>query len=101
MAAKSKFMGNNIIFVNNEWIYEDTKLPVSETYQERKCENCNRHITKEGHDACLGNLPGVINACCGHGREDEAYVQLLDKTVIDGIDAIKIMNILKKYTHEN
>jgi hypothetical protein len=24
-------------------------------------------ITPKGHDPCLANLPGVVNACCGHG----------------------------------
>lgn len=26
--------------------------------------------TKEGYDACLGRLPGVVAACCGHGVDD-------------------------------
>jgi len=26
--------------------------------------------TPEGHDACLGKLPGVGAACCGHGVDD-------------------------------
>jgi hypothetical protein len=33
------------------------------------CELCRRPRTPEGDDPCLGRLPGVINACCGHGRE--------------------------------
>jgi len=96
--TKSKFRGNNIIFENNKWIYEDTKLSVAETHSERPCGNCGKPYTKEGYDACLGKLPGVMNACCGHGNINEAYVQFLDGKVIDGKDAINIMNILKKYT---
>jgi hypothetical protein len=38
--------------------------PVSE---EKSCIKCGKIPTKNGHDACLGNLPGVIAACCGHG----------------------------------
>ena len=25
-------------------------------------------------DPCIGYLPGVYNACCGHGKDDEAYI---------------------------
>jgi hypothetical protein len=24
----------------------------------------------DGEDGCLGHLPGVITACCGHGERD-------------------------------
>ena len=36
---------------------------------ERPCPRCGEMPTEEGHDACLGTLPGVVNACCGHGVE--------------------------------
>lgn len=29
----------------------------------------------DGHDACLGEIPGAVNACCGHGYIDVAYIQ--------------------------
>jgi hypothetical protein len=32
-----------------------------------KCDRCGLPPTKKGHDPCLADLPGVINACCGHG----------------------------------
>jgi hypothetical protein len=32
------------------------------------CELCGQLPTPEGHDACLGTLPGVKFACCGHGK---------------------------------
>jgi hypothetical protein len=35
----------------------------------RPCPNCGMKRTKEGHDPCIGELPGVKNACCGHGTE--------------------------------
>lgn len=61
------------------------------------CVRCLEHPTKEGHDACLGTtLPGLMNACCGHGEDKWAYAQLLDKTVIYGDDATVIIKILKK-----
>jgi hypothetical protein len=32
-----------------------------------RCPRCGSEPTTQGHDACLANLPGVVNACCGHG----------------------------------
>lgn len=61
------------------------------------CGNCGKRRTDEGHDACLGTLIGVMNACCGHGNEDEAYIQFLDGECVRGKDAKIILNMLKKY----
>jgi hypothetical protein len=33
----------------------------------RPCAVCHRLRTPEGHDPCVASLPGVINACRGHG----------------------------------
>lgn len=43
------------------------------------CGHCGKPNTPEGHDACLGTLAGVANACCGHGDPKAAYVQLGSK----------------------
>ena len=61
-----------------------------------KCVKCGELPTPEGHDACLGELPGLMNACCGHGNVGSAYVQFLDHNVIDGESAMIIINELKK-----
>lgn len=39
------------------------------------CTHCNKSRTPEGHDGCIGTLEGIKNACCGHGFDNEAYVQ--------------------------
>jgi hypothetical protein len=40
------------------------------------CGHCKKGPTPEGHDGCLGTLPGpVMNACCGHGNDKQAYIQ--------------------------
>jgi hypothetical protein len=97
--AKSYLRGNEIEFVNGEWIYSDTKEPtiIEGRYNERPCGFCGLSNTKEGHDGCLGTLKGIMNACCGHGQTNEAYVQFLDKTCVHGEDAITILDVLKKY----
>lgn len=39
------------------------------------CGHCSKHRTLEGYDGCIGYLPNVRNACCGHGEDRSAYVQ--------------------------
>lgn len=94
---KSTNRGNPIEFVNDVWVYSDTKEPVPEAWKQKSCGNCGIKRTKEDHDACLGTLIGLMNACCGHGNINEAYVQFLDGECVRGEDAIVIQNILKKY----
>jgi len=31
------------------------------------CPECKMARGEDGHDPCLGQLPGVMFACCGHG----------------------------------
>jgi hypothetical protein len=96
MVAKSHLRGHEIEYTYGEWVYSDTKELTVRTHQERPCGYCGKHSTKEGHDACLGTLQGVMNACCGHGIYQEAYVQFLDGSVVRGFDAITIFTILKR-----
>lgn len=37
------------------------------------CAHCHLTITPGEPDPCLGRLPGVRNACCGHGGD--GYIQ--------------------------
>ncbi len=46
------------------WVYTDTGEPENDS---RPCAHCGRAPTPEGHDACLGTIPGTKSACCGHG----------------------------------
>ncbi len=52
------------------------------------CAKCKKGPTKEGHDGCLGTLPGVMNACCGHGNDSQAYIQYWSGGRIAGDEAI-------------
>ena len=74
-----KLRGHLIVYVNGEWLYEDTMTPT--VGNERSCGHCGKPRTKEGHDACLGTLPDVMNACCGHGESRDAYIQYWDETI--------------------
>ena len=75
---------------DGEWVYADTGQPTAEHYKTRPCGKCGLPYTSEGHDGCLGTLPNVSNACCGHGRINDAYVQFLNGTRLSGVDAIRI-----------
>lgn len=86
--------GHEIYFKDNKWFYVDNN---DEVREDRCCKKCGRYFTKEGHDGCLGKLIGVMSACCGHGNEEECYVQFLDGECVRGEDAKIIIDVLKKY----
>jgi len=65
------------------------------------CIKCHKGHTQEGHDGCLGTLPGqVINACCGHGQGRNAYIQYRRGGIVRGSYArnnqIRIINLRDK-----
>lgn len=78
---KDRFRGHEIIEREGVWLYADTLEPVSQTWEQRGCGHCGLANTPEGHDGCLGTIPGALNACCGHGDPGDAYVQYEDRDV--------------------
>ena len=62
------------------------------------CAKCGKLPTKEGYDACLGTLPGVIDACCGHGVK-EAYIHFENGVTIRGSLVMEFVqaNLKNKY----
>lgn len=95
MTARGHHYGHAMAYIDGEWRYEDTGEPVATTYKSRSCGHCGRPPTPEGHDGCLGTLPGVMNACCGHGGTSEAYVQFTDGHSIRGRQAQQMIPLLK------
>ena len=67
-----------------EWFYSDDRTPTVGT--DRPCGFCGRERTIDDHDGCLGVLPGVINACCGHGVLTEGYLQFKNGDHVKMID---------------
>ena len=57
----------------------------------RPCGYCGLHNTAEGHDGCIGTLPNVMNAGCGHGCEMYRYIQYLNGECVRGHEALEIM----------
>ena len=72
--SQDSHRGHQIVLAGDVWLYADTGELVSEN-PDRPCGHCGLPNTPEGHDACLGTVPGAINACCGHGVAAAAYVQ--------------------------
>ncbi len=62
--AKTSWRGHPAFWDGTVWRYSDNYKPVT---NKRTCARCGKRPTKEGYDACLGFIPGVLFACCGHG----------------------------------
>lgn len=87
MTAHSQLRGHTIERRNGLWVYADTGEPTAGS--KRPCGRCHKQSTAEGHDACLGTLAGVMNACCGHGDDRMAYVQMNGGSTLRGPDALE------------
>ena len=93
MAEKSKqsghstFRGHPISWVDEMWVYDDDKKPIPGWGGEnRPCVKCgsNKWSGDGEHDQCLGLLPGVDNACCGHGDKSQSYIRFTNGVVVRG-----------------
>ncbi|WP_413862021.1 hypothetical protein [Methanobrevibacter sp. UBA417] len=69
--TKSTTHGYGIEYNGIKWVYSDTKEDITDI---RPCRYCSKMQTKEGYDGCLGYIPGVRSACCGHGIENPYVV---------------------------
>jgi hypothetical protein len=96
----SKHRGHEIIFVNGLWKYKDTNELVYKN-KDRSCGYCGEGNSEKGHDSCIKNLPGVENACCGHGRVEGAYLVLEGGKRFEGKEAVEVMQMLKEKGKEN
>lgn len=74
-----------MIWIEDKWVYEDNHADIPAHGGEiRPCKKCGAVFPLgEGEvDPCLGVLPGVDNACCGHGVRSESYVCFENSTVL-------------------
>ena len=83
--------GHKIEVIEGKFVYIDTKESTIENYKLRPCGICGLFNTNDGHDGCLGTLPNVMNACCGHGQERGAYIQYWNGSTVQGKRALKEM----------
>ena len=91
MSVTAKWRGHPIWFDEDAyvWRFEDDGSPVADSWTKRPCGHCGELATKKGHDRCIANLPGVVNACCGHGEDTDAYVMFENGVYLQGDDAMR------------
>ena len=70
--------GRLVTYKRGVWRYEDG-VPLDDD-PDRPCPRCGRPPTAEGHDACLGTIPGCVSACCGHGVSDPILIMRVEET---------------------
>ncbi len=86
----SYFRGHCIMLVDGQWLYADTMEPIpAGGGVARPCMKCGAEEWSGSDDCnhpdkCLGVLPGVDNACCGHGIPERAYIRFTNGTVVKG-----------------
>jgi len=87
---------------------KDRKGNYLDGYGKSNCSHCGLNRTKEGHDGCIGKLPSVMNACCGHGQNTAAYVQFdhedynndPNKILLTGNEALEYIKEMKELTQK-
>lgn len=95
MTVRGFHRGNPMSFDGEDWRYDRDGVLVSSD-PDRACGTCGIENTVDGHDGCIGNLPCVLNACCGHGRQGEAYIQFSDGKDVRGKEALFEIERLKR-----
>ena len=98
MSARSFFRGHPTILENGKWVYEDTG-EIADFSNIRPCKKCGK--TFDGSnigkaDPCLGEFPGVDNACCGHGVREQSYIRFTSGVVVKGFEVEYCGKLLNK-----
>ena len=77
-----------------DWVFQDNGEPTISTWRKRPCGHCGKHGTQDDDfaDPCLGKLPGVVNACCGHGSSADAYICFENGSVVRGFKVVETMD---------
>ena len=91
MTAKAYFRGHPTFWdeESKEWRFVDNNNIVWKEYDTRPCKKCGRVFKGSNNgdpDPCLGDLPGVDNACCGHGVKEQAYIRFTNGVVVRNFD---------------
>ena len=85
MTVRSYFRGHEVISEGEYWVYLDTGEKAGFGHKIRPCKKCGKIFEGSNNgeaDLCLGDLPGVDNACCGHGVHTDSYVRFTSGRVL-------------------
>lgn len=70
----------------------------------RPCSVCGKMPLEGGVDPCIGNLPGVKAACCGHGGKGhyggDGFIMFNDNTMIT-FTTLNVVKFKELYTMEH
>jgi hypothetical protein len=81
----SHLRGWPITWDGYDWRYDDdSSLIPASGGKMRPCMKCGAMMNDHESDHCLGTLPGVDNACCGHGRREDAFIRFNNGLTITG-----------------
>lgn len=84
----SFWRGYEIVWKDDKWFFTDTMEPIpGYGGLERPCKKCGLMVKSQMYDdsdPCLGDLPGVDNACCGHGIREQSYIRFTNGVVVKG-----------------
>lgn len=87
----STWRGHPTIWTDGMWVFQDTGEPIpGYGGRVRPCVVCGQvEWSGDGAvDRCLGVLPGVSNACCGHGDPNSAYIVFKNGVTIRGFNVV-------------
>ena len=89
LSASSYFRGHPVYWDHTAWRYLDDDAPLPRWGGlVRPCAACGR-VFENKPDPCLGDLPGVEHACCGHGVPGKAYLRFSNGVVVRGFDTVE------------
>ena len=60
------------------------------------CAHCGLTCGPSDDDPCIESLPGVMNACCGHGRPEDAYIQFSATRSLRGSAAFEMQRAIRQ-----
>jgi hypothetical protein len=86
----SYLRGHKTIWTKLGWVYADDHSPADMEHL-RPCAVCGAIFQGSdvgGPDPCLGDLPGVDNACCGHGVPSQAYIRFTNGVTVRGFTEV-------------
>ena len=71
---------------DDRWVYEDDGTEAPPNGKVRPCVKCGAlfPMGENDVDPCLGRLPGVKNACCGHGIQSQSYITFTSGVLLRG-----------------
>jgi hypothetical protein len=97
ITAITYLYGREIYYIGNEWCWAEDMTPIGMPW--RVCPHCGKYPLEDHEDPpdpCMGWVPGIRYACCGHGNIEEAYVLLESDELYSGYDAILIIEHLRR-----